>query len=166
MRKEMKYQTKYTLAHFRELSKSMSRTQFRKNLAAWSACERKVLDIALSYFPSKIKYWDMDSSIEAAKQCNTASQFRQQYRGAYEFCKRTGILGLVFKRADLRHTINNMTINNMTRTYNDCLECAKLCSSKNEFQTKYNTVYRAAYRKKWFKSICIVMGWTLPRKTQ
>lgn len=83
--------------------------------------------------------WNEAKCFEAARQCNSLSEFARRFSGGYKVAKANGWID------DYKWFSNPAT----KWTQTSCLEAAKQCKTIKEFNTKYNRAYQVARVNGW-----------------
>lgn len=92
-------------------------------------------------------YWTLEKCIEVAKTCSSKYELNNNFRGAYNSCKKNGWLDIVSEYFYVKEII-------IKYDFNACKEKALLCKSRQEFKKKYIHEFSSAYRNDWLDLIC------------
>lgn len=139
---------------YEEAKKYKSKSEFRKACdSGYQAAYRHNWLKDYTWFEKPTVYnkiWTKEKCLEAAKQCETMKEFREKYITAHDASKKNGWFNEYtwLKRAIKPNNYWN---------YETCMESAKKCSTRTEFQKKYAQGYNVASANgwlneyKWFK---------------
>ena len=131
---------------YEEAKKYKSKNEFRKSCdSAYQAAYRHGWLKDYTWFekpPVYNKIWTKEKCLEAAKQCKTMKEFRENFITAHDVSKKNGWFNEYtwLKRAIKPNNYWN---------YETCIEKAKKCNSRTEFQKEYSQGYRIALDNGW-----------------
>ena len=131
---------------YEEAKKYKSKSEFRKTCdSAYQAAYKHGWLKDYTWFEKPVahnKIWTKERCLEAAKQCKTMKEFREKFITAHDVSKKNGW----FK--DYNWLERAIKPNNYWN-YETCMNSAKECSTKTEFQKKYSQGYQVALANGW-----------------
>lgn len=98
-------------------------------------------------------HWQIkENCLEVAKGCKNRYELEKKFKGAYHSAYVNGWLDEFFEPVDdYPHGYWN--------DKEKCLEVAKLCNGRDEFQKKYRSAYGSATRNGWLEECCSHMSY-------
>jgi hypothetical protein len=96
-------------------------------------------------------YWNSkENCINAALECKTRSEFRKKYPTAYIKCIKNDWYEAFFHM--YKEYKERKVRCDITWTKERCLEVAKECKTRSEFQKKYPTAYTKCHKNLWYEA--------------
>ncbi len=80
-------------------------------------------------------YWTYSTVLDAAKNCNSLTEFNRECRGAYDHARRHGFLDEIIRKSGLKNRRALWTKKTITNA-------AITCESYKQFREEYPTAYR------------------------